>query len=59
LANPLQSSRSTFSRGSFLSLFAFKEGMMDIEISALGGWPTVPHEPGLSTVYGNSGGYFQ
>jgi len=41
LANPLQSSRCTFSWGSFLSLFAFKEGMMDSQISALGGWPTV------------------
>src|SRR5262245_5691896 len=27
LPNLLQSSRSTFSRGSFLSIFAFKEGM--------------------------------
>jgi hypothetical protein len=41
LANLLQSSRSTLSRGSFLSFFAFKEGMLDTQISALGGWPTV------------------
>ena len=41
LANLLQRSRSTFSRGSFLSLFAFKEGIFDTQISALGGWPTV------------------
>jgi hypothetical protein len=37
LANPLQSSRSTFSRGSFLSFFAFKEGILGTPISALGG----------------------
>src|SRR5262249_10389499 len=37
----LQSSRSTFSRGSLLSFFAFKEGMLGIPISVLGGWPTV------------------
>src|SRR5438876_11035182 len=37
----LQRSMSTFSWGSFLSLFAFKEGMLDTQISALGGWPTV------------------
>jgi hypothetical protein len=41
LANPLQSSRSTFSRESLLSFFAFKEGMLGIPISVLGGWPTV------------------
>jgi hypothetical protein len=41
LANLLQSSRSTFSRGSFSSFFAFQAGMMDTHISALGGWPTV------------------
>jgi hypothetical protein len=41
LANLLQSSRSTFPWGSFLSFFAFKEGMLDTQISALGGWPTV------------------
>src|SRR4030095_13786210 len=41
LANLLQSSRSTFSRGSFLSFFAFKEGMLGTPISVLGGWPTV------------------
>src|SRR6266568_2555601 len=39
--NLLQSSRSTFSRGSFLSFFAFKEGMSGTPISVLGGWPTV------------------
>jgi hypothetical protein len=37
LANLLQSSRSTFSWGSFLSFFAFKAGMLDTPISALGG----------------------
>ncbi len=53
----LQSSRSTFSWRSFLNFFAFKEGMLDTPISALGGWPTVsarlcnrpeaePHSPG-------------
>ena len=41
LVNPLQSSRSTFSRGSLLSFFAFKEGMLGTPISVLGGWPTV------------------
>ena len=41
LANLLQRSRSTFSRGSFLSFFAFKEGMLGTPISVLGGWPTV------------------
>src|SRR4029450_9119395 len=41
LAKLLQSSRSTFSWGSFLSFFAFKEGILDTQISALGGWPTV------------------
>src|SRR5262249_23703976 len=41
LANLLQSSRSTFSYGSVLNFFAFNEGMLDTQISALGGWPTV------------------
>jgi hypothetical protein len=41
LANLLQSSRSTFSWGSFLGYFAFKEGMLSTPISVLGGWPTV------------------
>src|SRR5262245_34575290 len=41
LANPLQSARSTFSWGSFLSFFAFQEGMLDTQILAPGGWPTV------------------
>jgi hypothetical protein len=36
LVNPLQSSRSTFSRGSLLSFFAFKEGMLGTPISVLG-----------------------
>jgi hypothetical protein len=35
LANLLQRSRSTFSRGSFLSFFAFKEGMLGTPISVL------------------------
>src|SRR5947208_9576868 len=30
-----------FSRGSFLSFLAFKEGMLSTPISVLGGWPTV------------------
>src|SRR5215475_14853131 len=42
LVNLLQSSRSTFSRGSFLSFFAFQEGMRDRQTSALLGSPTVP-----------------
>jgi len=33
----LQSSRSTFSRGSLLSFFAFKESMLGTPISVLGG----------------------
>jgi hypothetical protein len=37
----LQSSRSTFSWGSFPRFFAFKGGMLDTQISASGGWPTV------------------
>src|SRR5262245_61635296 len=41
LANLLQSSRSTFSRGNFPSCFAFQEGMWDTPMSALGGSPTV------------------
>jgi hypothetical protein len=41
LANLLQSSRSTFSRGRFSSFFAFKEGRLGTPISVLGGWPTV------------------
>src|SRR5262245_50454149 len=41
LVNLIQSSGSTFSWGGFLSFFAFKEGMLDTQISALGGWPTV------------------
>src|SRR5262245_7114932 len=35
----LQSSRSTFSRGNFPSCFAFREGMWDTPMSALGGSP--------------------
>ena len=41
LANLLQRSRSTFSWGSFLSFFAFKEGMLGTLFAVLGGWPTV------------------
>jgi hypothetical protein len=41
LANLFQSSRSTFSWGSFPSFFAFKEGMWDTQISALLSSPTV------------------
>ena len=41
LANLLQSSRSTFSRGSLLSFFAFKAGILGAPISVLEGWPTV------------------
>src|SRR5215813_11075598 len=41
LANPLQSSKRTFSWGSFLSFFAFKEGMRDTQIAALLSSPTV------------------
>jgi hypothetical protein len=37
LVNLLQRSRSTFSWGSFLSFFAFKDGILDTQISALGG----------------------
>ena len=37
LVNPLQSSRSTFSQGSLLSFFAFKEGVLGTPISVLGG----------------------
>jgi hypothetical protein len=59
LANLLQSSKSTFSWESFLSFFAFKEGMLDTQISALGGWPTVTHEPGLSTAYENREAIFR
>ena len=58
LVNLLQSSRSTFSWGGFLSFFAFKEGMLGIPISAFGGWPTVIHEPGLSTAYENRAAIF-
>ena len=42
LANLLQSSRSTFSWGSFLSFFAFKEGMLGTPISVLGGREQYP-----------------
>jgi hypothetical protein len=54
LANLLQSSSSTFSCVSFPGFFAFQEGMWDTHISALLSSPTVRHEPGLSTEYGNS-----
>jgi hypothetical protein len=59
LPNLLQSSRSTFSWGSFPSFFAFKAGRWDTRISALWGWPTVIHEPGLSTAYGNREAIFR
>jgi len=39
--NPLQGSRSTFSRGSFLSFVAFKEGMLGTPMSVRGGGPRV------------------
>jgi hypothetical protein len=63
LANPLQSSSSTFSWGSFLGFFAFKEGMWDTQIAALLSSPTVSarflhtrHEGQFSrhNLYGNS-----
>jgi hypothetical protein len=41
LPNLLQRSRSTLSRESFFSFFAFKEGMSGTPISVLGGWATV------------------
>jgi len=41
LANPLQSSKRTFSWGHFLSFFAFQEGMWDTQVSALLSSPTV------------------
>jgi hypothetical protein len=37
LVNRLHSSRSTFSRGSFLSFFAFQEGMLGTPTSVIGG----------------------
>jgi hypothetical protein len=37
LVNLLQRSRSTFSWGSFLSFFAFQDGILDTQISARGG----------------------
>jgi hypothetical protein len=43
LANPLQSSKRTFSWGSFLSFFAFFEGMWDTQIAALLSSPTVSY----------------
>jgi hypothetical protein len=41
LANPLQSSKRTFSWGHFLSFFAFQEGMWDTQVSTLLSSPTV------------------
>src|SRR2546426_11183468 len=41
LANLLQRSRTAFSRVSFSSFFAFKEGMYDTQIAALLSSPTV------------------
>src|SRR5215471_14384124 len=58
LANPLQRSKRTFSWGSFLSFFAFKEGMWDTHIAALLSSPTVTHDPRLSTAYENSPAIF-
>src|SRR5262245_22953848 len=54
LANPLQSSKRTFSWGHFLSFFAFQEGMWDTQVSALLSSPTVSvpflrHWPALPT----------
>src|SRR2546426_2689566 len=43
LANLLQRSRTAFSRVSFSSFFAFKEGMYDTQIAALLSSPTVSH----------------
>ena len=37
LVNLFQSSKSTCSRGSFFNFFAFKEGMLGTQSSALGG----------------------
>ena len=54
LANLFQSSRSTLSCVSFLSVFAFQAGMWGTRISILLNSPTVTHEPGLSTAYENS-----
>jgi hypothetical protein len=55
----LQSSKSTFSRGNFLSFFAFQEGMLGTPISVLGGSPTVTHELGLSTADENRKAIFR
>jgi hypothetical protein len=44
---------------SFLSFFAFKEGMWDTQIAALLSSPTVIHEPGLSTADENSPAIFK
>jgi hypothetical protein len=33
--------------------------MLGTPIWVLGGWPTVPHEPGLSTAYENRGAIFR
>jgi hypothetical protein len=55
LANLFQGSRSTLSCVSFPSVFAFQEDMWATHISAFLDSPTVPHEPELSTTYGNSG----
>jgi hypothetical protein len=46
LANLLQSSKRSFSRGSFPSFFAFKDDMLDTQILALRGSPTVTHDQG-------------
>ena len=42
-----------------LSFFAFQEGICEAQISALGGSPTVPHEPELSTAHENRRAIFR
>ena len=42
LPNPLQDSKSTFSRGSFLSFFAFKEGILIPKFRHLGLANSIP-----------------
>jgi hypothetical protein len=51
--------QTTTTIGGYLSFFAFQEGMLSTPISVLGGWPTVIHEPGLSTAYENRGAIFR
>jgi hypothetical protein len=59
LANLFQGSRSTLSRVSFPSVFAFQAGMWGTPISTLLNSPIVPHEPRLSTAYENSPAIFR